>query len=100
MCGEKGVGKFSWLLGMLVVLIRDYVEMDLCWEIEVLVSDCLVFLRLDVFVFSDWLVLVFDNILFFDVLLFMEWEGSFVWDLLFNWCGLILLLFEVREVDS
>ena len=98
--GEKGAGKSSWLSGMLAALTRDYVEMDLRRETEVLASDCPVLSRPDASALSDWPVLVLDNTSPSDVLLLMEREGSLARDLLLNWCGPILLLSEVREADS
>jgi len=95
--GPRGSGKSSWLQYLLPVLERDYVEIDLRREAELMASD------LPVIPVSEadddaagcsriWPLLVLDNVSPADLLALMNAPGAVASELLASWSGPVLLL--------
>ena len=90
--GERGTGKSCWLQVMLAVLERDYLELDLRREADVLASDLPVLPANGCRASDAWPVLVLDNMPPADLSLLMERPTSLASELVANWGGPIVLL--------
>lgn len=90
--GERGTGKSCWLRIMLAALERDYLELDLRRERDVLANDLPVLPLVDQCASRTWPLLVLDNMPPVDLLHLMERPGSLASELVANWAGPILLV--------
>lgn len=97
---EPGAGKSSWLPIMLAAVNRDYLELDLRREAEVMANDLPVLAPSDKASAREWPLLVLDNTSPSDLMLLMERPGSLASELVTNWRGPILLLGPERAEEN
>ncbi|MCK2149842.1 hypothetical protein MYE70_12310 [Marinobacter alexandrii] len=97
---EPGAGKSSWLPIMLAAVNRDYLELDLRREAEVMASDLPVLAPSDQTSTREWPLLVLDNTSPSDLMLLMDRPGSLASELATNWRGPILLLGPERAEED
>ncbi|MFO7529728.1 MAG: hypothetical protein R6W86_13115 [Marinobacter sp.] len=94
--GPRGSGKSSWLQYLLPVLERDYVEIDLRRQAELMASDLPVIPVREADDEADcsrsWPLLVLDNVSPADLLALMDAPGAVASELLASWSGPVLLL--------
>ena len=96
----SGTGKSCWLPIMLAALSRDYLELDLRREMEVLASDLPVFSQRQAGASSSWPLLVLDHLSPAELVFLMARPGSLASELVINWQGPILLLSEECGKDD
>ncbi|WP_286222313.1 hypothetical protein [Marinobacter apostichopi] len=97
---ERGAGKSSWLPIMLSAVNRDYLELDLRREAEVMANDLPALAASDQTSPREWPLLVLDNTSPSDLILMMERPGSLASELVTNWRGPILLLGPERAEED
>ncbi|MBW7472470.1 hypothetical protein [Marinobacter sp. F4218] len=90
--GKRGAGKSCWLQVMLSALERDYLELDLRREAEVLASDLWVLPGVEPGERHAWPVLVLDNMPPSDLELLMGQPKSLAAEMVTAWNGPIVLL--------
>ncbi|MBW4936090.1 hypothetical protein [Marinobacter sp. F4206] len=90
--GERGSGKSSWLQVMLAALEREYLELDLRREADILASDLPVLPAGEGRGNTLWPVLVLDNMPPSDLEFLMNQPASLAAELVANWKGPIVLL--------
>lgn len=90
--GERGAGKSCWLQVLLAAMEKDYLELDLRREADVLTSDLPVLPSGETGERTAWPALILDNVSPADLALLLTRPKSLAAELVPAWKGPILLL--------